>query len=117
MAAGPDDNDNGEAITPLPNAEAAGPDDVEAPPAVGGLGPQTTSGGVSSSALQKEQVRPKPGMADYLAGEQKQFISLLKPFLPQELVGGTLPHIPGTEEEAVWNAASQACGTEKVHYC
>jgi len=60
--------------------------------------------------------RPKPGLADYLAGEAKDFKSDLKPFLPQELVGGTIPHIPGTEEEAVWNAASQACGTEKVHY-
>jgi hypothetical protein len=40
----------------------------------------------------------------------------LTPFLPHELIGGAIPHIAGTEEEAVWNAASQACGTEKVHY-
>ncbi len=61
--------------------------------------------------------RPGPGVADYLTGENKDFIRDLEPHLPQELVGGSLPHIPGTEEEAVWNAASQACATEKVHFC
>ncbi|MCK5285035.1 MAG: hypothetical protein KAJ86_05555 [Alphaproteobacteria bacterium] len=61
--------------------------------------------------------RPKASVSDYLSGESKSFVSNLKPYLPQELVGGMLPHVSGTEEEAVWNAASQACGTEKVHYC
>jgi len=61
--------------------------------------------------------RPAPGISDRLAGEAGDFVSELKPYLPQELVGGTVPHIPGTEDEAVWNAASQACGTEKIHYC
>lgn len=61
--------------------------------------------------------RPGPGMADYMAGESADFVRDLKPYLPQEMVGGVIPHIPGTEDEAVWNAASQACGTEKVHYC
>jgi len=60
--------------------------------------------------------RPSPGISDYLAGEAQDFVRDLKPYLPQELVGGVVPHIPGTEEEAVWNAASQACGTEKIHY-
>jgi len=60
--------------------------------------------------------RPRPGMADYLAGEAKEFQSELTPYLPHELIGGAVPHIPGSEDEAVWNAASQACGTEKVHY-
>ncbi len=42
----------------------------------------------------------------------------LHPYLPkEELIGGSVPHIPGTEDETVWNAASQACGTERVHYC
>ncbi len=41
----------------------------------------------------------------------------LSPYLPQELVGGSIPYIAGSEDEAVWNAASQACSTEKVHYC
>lgn len=61
--------------------------------------------------------RPRPGMADAMAGETADFVRDLKPYLPQEMVGGSIPHIPGTEEEAVWNAASQACGTEKVHFC
>jgi len=61
--------------------------------------------------------KPMPSVSDYLAGETQDFISNLRPYLPQELVGGTIPHIAGTEEEAVWNAASQACGTEKIHYC
>lgn len=41
----------------------------------------------------------------------------LEPYLPADLVGGSIPHIAGKEEEAVWNAAAQACGTERVHYC
>ncbi|MFK7839601.1 MAG: hypothetical protein AB8B83_04665 [Bdellovibrionales bacterium] len=61
--------------------------------------------------------RPSPGVSDFLAGESEDFVRDLKPYLPQELVGGVVPHIPGTEDEAVWNAASQACGTEKIHYC
>ncbi len=61
--------------------------------------------------------RPRPGVADVLAGELKDFIGNLSPYLPQDLIGGSVPQIPGTEEEAVWNAASQACGTEKVHFC
>lgn len=61
--------------------------------------------------------RPRPGISDHLAGEGKSFVQDLSVYLPQELVGGSIPHIPGTEDEAVWNAAAQACGTEKVHYC
>lgn len=42
----------------------------------------------------------------------------LRPFLPTEdLVGGAVPHVLGKEDESVWNAAAQACGTERVHYC
>ncbi len=41
----------------------------------------------------------------------------LEPYLPADLIGGSLPHVVGIEDEAVWNAAAQACGTEKVHYC
>ncbi|MBU0859453.1 MAG: hypothetical protein KJ667_05915 [Alphaproteobacteria bacterium] len=61
--------------------------------------------------------RLRPGAADYIAGEQKAFVGKLSPFLPQELVGGAIPHVPGSEDEAVWNAAAQACSTERVHYC
>ncbi len=61
--------------------------------------------------------RPGPGVSDYLAGEANAYVGNLKAHLPQELVGGVIPHLPGTEDEAVWNAASQACATEKVHYC
>lgn len=67
-----------------------------------------TGGGVS---------RVQPGLADFAAGEVKEFASGLSPYLPSELIGGTIPHISGSEMESVWNAASQACGTEKVHFC
>ncbi len=62
-------------------------------------------------------VRLKPGLADHIAGEVADFKENLSPYLPQELVGGSIPQVPGTEDEAIWNAASQACGTERVHYC
>lgn len=64
----------------------------------------------------KIQVKPKAGFSDKIAGESKFFTADLKPFLPSELVGGVIPYIPGTEDEAVWHSASQACATEKVHY-
>lgn len=60
--------------------------------------------------------KQSPAMSDYLAGESGDFVRKLKPYLPQELVGGSVPHVVGLEEEAVWNAASQACATEKVHF-
>lgn len=62
------------------------------------------------------QVKPKPGFADKMAGESKFFAADFKPYLPSELVGGVIPYIAGTEDEAVWHSASQACATEKVHY-
>lgn len=65
----------------------------------------------------QQNANVKPGIADYIAGESREFKIALKPYLPNDLVGGSVPHIPGTEDEAVWNAASQACSTEKVHYC
>jgi len=36
-------------------------------------------------------------------------------YFPPELIGGVCPHIPGEEEEIVWNAAAEACDTERVH--
>ena len=60
--------------------------------------------------------RPRPGVADYLSGESSSFKATLSPYLPQEVIGGAIPHIVDMEDESVWNAASQACGTEKVHY-
>jgi hypothetical protein len=45
------------------------------------------------------------------------FLDNLVPFLPTELVGGSVPYLPGREDEMVWNAASQACSTERVYYC
>lgn len=63
-----------------------------------------------------ETANTKPGLADYLAGEAEEATKNLRPYLPQELIGGSVPHIPGSEVEAVWNAAAQACGTERVHF-
>jgi len=60
--------------------------------------------------------RRKPSMAEHLAGEKDSFKESLSLYLPYEMVGGSVPYIAGTEDEAVWNAASQACGTEKVHF-
>jgi hypothetical protein len=54
--------------------------------------------------------------AGFLNADSKDFAPTLSPYLPHELVGGSVPFVSGLEEEAVWNAASQACGTEKVHF-
>lgn len=77
----------------------------------------TERGKPSSDKRQGEGVsRPRPGLADFLAKETSSFKSNLSPYLPQEIIGGAVPLIPGSEDEAVWNAAAQACGTEKIHY-
>ena len=86
------------------------------------IDPQSSTADSSAEASAPETqdrppvAKPRPGLSDHLAGEQKKFVAKLTPHLPQDLVGGSIPHIPGSEDEAVWNAASQACGTEKVHY-
>ncbi len=85
--------------------------------AIGAKNAGMAKGGPGAKGGRDGVARPKPGMADFLAGEAKDFIGELYPYLPLELIGGNIPHIPGTEEEAVWNAASQGCGTEKVHFC
>ncbi len=72
--------------------------------------------GGGESVSPKARSKPRPGVSDYVAGEVKDFTKDLTPYLPAELVGGSIPHVPGEEDEAVWNAASQACATEKVHY-
>lgn len=41
---------------------------------------------------------------------------LLEPYMPLELIGGSIPYVPGTEEEAVWNAAAHALGTDRVTF-
>ncbi|MBI1237693.1 MAG: hypothetical protein GC188_13530 [Alphaproteobacteria bacterium] len=61
--------------------------------------------------------RSHSGILGYLSGENAKYRPEPSPYLPQELIGGSIPHVAGMEEEAVWNAACQACGTEKVHYC
>ncbi len=60
--------------------------------------------------------RLRPGLADKLAGEASMVPGQVSPYLPMELIGGSIPHVAGTEDEAVWNAAAQACSTEKVYY-
>jgi hypothetical protein len=63
-----------------------------------------------------EQKASAPGFrgASAFSGEE---LTRLQPYLPGDLVGGSIPYVPGTEDEGVWNAAAQACGTERVHYC
>ena len=64
----------------------------------------------------KPQEPIKPTLMDKVMGEAKANSALYREFLPAELVGGSIPHISGTEEESVWNAAVQACGTERIHF-
>ena len=36
-------------------------------------------------------------------------------YFPADLIGGTCPRVVGSEEEIVWNAAAEACDSERVH--
>ncbi|MBU6236070.1 MAG: hypothetical protein KGQ41_09510 [Alphaproteobacteria bacterium] len=68
------------------------------------------------AGTEKVQQPHKPTIIDKLSGDAKAVPDSLTPVLPNELIGGSVPYIAGMEEEAVWNAAVQACGTERVHY-
>ncbi len=59
----------------------------------------------------------KIGLHGHLRGKIETTASELQPFMPTELVGGSIPYIAGKADEGVWNAAAQSCGTERVHYC
>ncbi|MCK5518074.1 MAG: hypothetical protein KAI61_01545 [Alphaproteobacteria bacterium] len=59
----------------------------------------------------------KVGVHGSFGEKIKPEASELQPFMPTELIGGSIPYIPGKEDEGVWNAAAQSCGTERVHYC
>lgn len=68
---------------------------------------------------EKKSVTPKgvqASLMERIAGDKGAARKLYKPELPSELVAGSIPHILGAEEESVWNAAVQACGTERVHF-
>jgi len=36
-------------------------------------------------------------------------------YFPTDIVGGICPHVKGKEEEIVWNAAAEACDSERIH--
>ena len=84
---------------------------------IGRQGSGAEAGQPAAENLQSGVNRVSPGMVDHMAGEAKDFRELLVPYLPTDLVGGSVPYVAGTEDEAVWNAASEACGTEKIHFC
>ena len=81
-------------------------------------GVKTLSKSKLVQGISKKSSKPKEksNEAEVLRNKKAALLNL-SPYLPQELVGGSIPHIAGAEEEAIWNAASQACATEKVHFC
>jgi len=58
----------------------------------------------------------RTAFVEKITGNPKEISKIYSVYLPAELVGGSVPHITGTEVESVWNAAAQACGTERVHF-
>jgi hypothetical protein len=68
-------------------------------------GPSNIGGGI------KDRLSSMASVAAGTSGDARPM-----PFLTNEMVGGSVPAIAGSEDETVWNAASQACGTEKIHY-
>lgn len=52
-----------------------------------------------------------------IPGASETAVLHLSAYLPSDMVGGSVPYVPGKEDEAVWNAAAQSCGTERVHFC
>ena len=85
------------------------------------------------SALRQSANQPGGASGDKAGGRQKRDAaisesssSMIKALLgsssqledfyfPPDLIGGTCPRIVGEEEEIVWNAAAEACDSERVH--
>lgn len=99
---------------PLPGEDQPSPSLSGMPDKSGEEQPPVTPAPSKVPETKKKEI--KPGLADHLAGEAKAVKRDLRPYLPGDLIGGFVPYVPGMEHEAVWNAASQACSTEKVHY-
>ena len=38
-----------------------------------------------------------------------------QPYFPPDVIGGSCPRVVGEEEDIVWNAAAEACDSERVH--
>lgn len=76
----------------------------------------TKAGAAGQQPISNTPRGVKTSFIERMAGNAKQMSKLYSTYLPAELVGGSVPHIPGSEEESVWNAAAQACGTERVHF-
>jgi hypothetical protein len=58
-----------------------------------------------------------PGGADYnpaLVGTADEAIQTY--YFPPEMIGGSCPFVKGEEEALAWNAASEACGSERIHF-
>ena len=84
---------------------------------------------VTPNKPEKDQSPPSGAKSDFAAkasGLMGSFtgmmtennnLATLSAYLPTDMVGGSIPYVPGSEDEGVWNAAAQACGTERVHYC
>lgn len=75
--------------------------------AVSGIAsPETQSGGGkplldTSSSLAKALLGPVGGVEEY--------------HFPAELIGGCCPRVVGAEEDIAWNAAAEACDSERIH--
>lgn len=59
---------------------------------------------------------PKPSPKPFQKKKEDDSSQAQNTYLPTDIVGGSIPYIAGTEDEAVWNAAAQACGTDRIHY-
>lgn len=79
-----------------------------------GLKSKTENHGKSAGGSVPSSVRT--AFVEKLTNAPRDMHKLYSPYLPAELVGGSVPHIAGSEVESVWNAAAQACGTERVHF-
>ena len=78
-----------------------------------------TSEEAQTPQAEKPVSKPKgvqASLMEKIAGDMALARKIYSPELPAEIVAGSIPHITGVEEESVWNAAVQACGTERVHF-
>jgi hypothetical protein len=68
------------------------------------------------AAAEKKSFLPAIDTSSSLARALGGPTTLIEEFyFPPDIIGGMCPQVPGAEEETAWNAAAEACDTERVH--
>ncbi len=81
-----------------------------------GIVAKSAAGADQMVAVAETEAKPSSAIASSLTHILTSAPGMMGEFyFPNELIGGCCPRVVGQEEDIVWNAAAEACDTERVH--